>query len=85
MDISSIQWALSIALTVIMFVLGYMGWQQRTIIRDLDNTLSKEEIRLLIDDKLEALKVQHTQLDARLAKLEEKIDRILDHLSHNSK
>lgn len=62
----------------ILAFIGYIGWSVRRAHTRIDQQMTKEEVRQLLDDKLETLKVQHIGFIHRISTLEQKIDRLIE-------
>ena len=65
-------------IAMVFTVSGYIIWNVRRLTTRIDNTMSEPQIRGLVADKIEIVKVSNDAIKERLKSLEVKIDRLLD-------
>lgn len=68
----------SIVGTIVTAVVGYLFWAFKMMQTQINNTLSKDETRLVIDDKLGPVKVDVKNLKDTMDKIDHKLDILLD-------
>ncbi len=67
------------ALVAMVFtVSGYIIWNIRRIHGRIDRTMSESQVRGLVADKIEIVKVSNEAIKERIKALEAKIDRLID-------
>ena len=78
MDISLIY---ILDLLLITPVLGLMGYFIRKAFTKLDAALTEDQVRRLIEDKLESLRAEQRAIEDRVRSVERKLDKIIDILT----
>lgn len=71
---------IKITMAFLSILISIIGFMMKQLYGKIDHSISRKAARTLIDDKLEPLKARHNAVDMRLARLELKIDRILEEL-----
>lgn len=70
---------LGILISIISPIIGYIFVQIRRINVKLDDTVTEVHLRQVVEDKLESLRTRDTDLKERLDRVENKIDKLLEH------
>lgn len=65
-------------LAPILAFIGYLGYSIRGLRGKVDKTMSEEQVRNLVADKLEVVKAHHESLTHRIRTLELKIDKLIE-------
>lgn len=77
-------WAL-ISAPILAFI-GYLGWAVRRVNSRVDNMVTEQQVRNIVKDKVDVLRVQHKAFDQRLSSIDTKLDMLVRlHLNNNSK
>jgi hypothetical protein len=70
---------IGILISIISPIIGYIFVQIRRINVKLDDTVTEVHLRQVVEDKLESLRTRDTDLKERLDRVENKIDKLLEH------
>ena len=66
-------------------VLAVFGFMLRRAFIKLDNTITKDDVRVLIDDRLTPLQVNQRNIEHEINRIERKLDKIIDILIKSQK
>ena len=84
MSIEAIQWIVTVVIGCLTTILGWVMWNVRSLSGRMDATLSRDEIRELIEDKNAVLYIQHREMKEDIKetkeyvrRIEEKLDQLL--------
>lgn len=64
--------------SVVGVALGYVIWKFKKVETKVEQSLDEQEIRQIIDDKLEPMKVMHKEVKEDLNRIENKLDRLIE-------
>lgn len=73
--------ALSAITPIVVFYLGTLERRLSTMKHELNQTMAKEEVRQLIEDKQEPLHLEQREIKEDLHRIERKLDTLLDRLT----
>jgi hypothetical protein len=59
-------------------VVGYIVWKFKKVEEKADESLNEQEIRQIIDDKTEPMKVMQAEIKEDLNRIEGKLDRLVE-------
>ena len=66
-------------------IVGMLGFMLRRALVKLDNTITKDDVRVLIDDRLTPLQVNQRNIEHEINRIERKLDKIIDILIKSQK
>lgn len=64
--------------SVVGVVIGYIMWKFKKIETKVDKSLDEQEVRQIIDDKIEPMKVMQKEVKEDLNRIEAKLDRLIE-------